>query len=84
MFARYGGACTCCGEAGVDFLTIDHINEDGAAHRRALSKSTGRDLGGVHFYEWLVRERFPRGFQVLCWNCNISKHLNKGVCSHAC
>ncbi len=24
----------------------------------------------------------PEGFQVLCWNCNLGKYYNGGVCPH--
>lgn len=37
-FAAYGGAvCACCGERIPDFLTIDHIDGDGADHRRKIA-----------------------------------------------
>ena len=28
--------CQCCGENHYEFLTIDHINGDGAKHRREI------------------------------------------------
>jgi hypothetical protein len=28
--------CACCGESLIGFLTLDHINGDGAQHRKAL------------------------------------------------
>jgi hypothetical protein len=31
VFAHYGEQCACCGESERLFLTIDHINNDGAA-----------------------------------------------------
>ena len=30
----YGSKCSCCGESESRFLTFDHINNDGAEHRR--------------------------------------------------
>ena len=30
---HYGRACSCCGETEPAFLTIDHVNNDGAEHR---------------------------------------------------
>jgi hypothetical protein len=75
VFRNYGGAtCSCCGETERDFLTIDHINEDGARHRREVVRSGA-------FYQWLKSHNFPPGFQVLCWNCNHSKHFH-GECVH--
>jgi predicted RNA-binding Zn-ribbon protein involved in translation (DUF1610 family) len=73
----YGGKCACCGESQVVFLTIDHINNDGAKHRREIGKPSGSN-----FYSWLNRQYYPEGFQVLCWNCNAGKQLNEGICPH--
>jgi len=73
----YGGQCACCGETRRMFLTIDHVNNDGAEHRRQIGgKSATRIL------RWLCENGYPPGFQVLCWNCNHAKHLNGGVCPH--
>ncbi len=81
VFAAYGGyKCVCCGEVEKAFLTIDHINNDGANHRRSLTGK--RHSAGYHTYIWLVKNRFPEGFQVLCMNCNHGKRMNKGICPH--
>lgn len=74
---RYGGKCACCGEAEPEFLAIDHINNDGAEHRREI----GIKGGGTMFYQWLVKNNFPNGFQVLCFNCNFAKSQSGG-CPH--
>lgn len=73
-----GGAnkCECCGEATFEFLTIDHINSDGNIHRKSINLR-----GGHHFYHWLIKNNYPSGFQVLCSNCNIAKHIH-GTCPH--
>ena len=75
----YGGACACCGTDHLDFLTIDHIDGRGAEHRTHLFGDRG--MSGVHFYRWLHKNGMPTGFQVLCFNCNVSKHLG-GICAH--
>ncbi len=37
IYKAYGGyVCTCCGETRELFLTLDHINNDGAEHRKQL------------------------------------------------
>jgi len=64
--------CACCHEKQIEFLTIDHINNDGQAHRKTLT--TG-------FYQWIKNNNFPKGFQVLCMNCNWAKSLF-GKCPH--
>lgn len=74
-FDHYGGKCACCGEDEIDFLAIDHIHNDGAEHRRSTNCS------GSRMYSWLKNNDYPEGFQVLCHNCNFSKHLH-GVCIH--
>jgi hypothetical protein len=65
--------CACCGESVLEFLSIDHINNDGALHRR--------QLGNKNLYRWLAENHYPAGFQVLCYNCNRGKIYN-GVCPH--
>lgn len=80
-FAAYGGyVCACCGETEKKFLTLDHINNDGAAFRRAMYGN--RNAAGLVTYAWLARKGFPAGYQVLCMNCNHGKRMNNGVCPH--
>lgn len=84
VFNAYGGMkCACCGETEESFLTLDHINNDGADHRRELSGKSGkvRGLPGT-IYSWAKRNNFPPVFQVLCMNCNFSKFRNGGFCAH--
>jgi coproporphyrinogen III oxidase len=72
---HYGGRCACCGEATREFLEIDHINGGGNKHRREIK------CFGNKFYDWLIKNDFPEGFQVLCSNCNMSKG-RYGYCPH--
>lgn len=77
VIEAYGGVCTCCGISEPVFLTIDHIHNDGAAHRRELTKSGKKDI-----YRVLKAEGYPKDrFQLLCYNCNCAKQHN-GVCPH--
>lgn len=66
--------CACCGEKELAFLTIDHIKGGGNKHKKRIGK-------GILFYRWLKRNNYPKGFQVLCMNCNWGKYI-KGVCPH--
>jgi len=70
---HYGHVCACpgCKITDFDFLTIDHIEGNGAAHRK--------ELGGQWVYTWLIANNFPPGFQLLCYNCNCAKK-NKPAC----
>jgi len=77
VFSYYGDKCACCGERELTFLTIDHINNDGHLHRRNKISTSHQNI-----YGWLVRNNFPDGFQVLCFNCNVGKHINGGICPH--
>jgi hypothetical protein len=80
VYEAYGGAfCACCGEDNYKFLSIDHINNNGAEHRRQLK---GKTRSTKHMCSWLIKNNFPSGFQVLCANCNWGKHANKGICPH--
>lgn len=70
----YGGRCACCGDTFLARLTIDHVNNDGAEHRRSLSNEAA-------LYQQLLNKGFPPGFQVLCASCNLAKHV-AGYCPH--
>lgn len=34
---HYGAKCSCCGETEVCFLTIEHLENDGMAHRKKFN-----------------------------------------------
>lgn len=74
-FTAYGGKCQCCGESNRKMLSIDHVNGDGKAHRKALA---GRNL-----HDALKRDGYPQdGYRLLCFNCNIASFRNGGICPH--
>jgi hypothetical protein len=80
-FAAYGGyKCVCCGETEPSFLTLDHINNDGASFRRKITGK--RTSAGYPTYIWLAKNGYPPTVQVLCMNCNHGKRMNNGVCPH--
>lgn len=82
VYAAYGGAfCACCGESNLLFLTIDHTNNDGAAHRAEIWGKS-RNGSGSALCGWLKKHGFPPGYQVLCYNCNCGKQRNGGTCPH--
>lgn len=68
--------CACCGESNMAFLTLDHINNDGAEHRRKIGRGFYQTL------TWIKQNNFPEGFQVLCYNCNQAKKTHGGNCPH--
>lgn len=78
VFDAYGGPiCVCCGETVMQFLTLDHIYNNGAEERAIL----GHHGYGSAFYSLLKRSGYPPGYQVLCMNCNFAKG-HYGECPH--
>ncbi len=73
VYDHYGHSCACCGETTYEFLTIDHINGGGFKHRK--------EIGSSGICNWLIKNNFPEGFQVLCYNCNCAKGFY-GQCPH--
>lgn len=68
-------SCKCCNENTYDLLTIDHINNDGKAHRKELKSH--------YMYRWLIKNNYPKGFQVLCMNCNWGRAQQPDkICPH--
>lgn len=64
----YGGQCSCCGETEFAFLTLEHVNNDGAVHRARLK--TG---GGEAVWRDLRDRGWPQeGYTILCWNCHMA------------
>lgn len=81
-FAAYGGKCACCGETEPTFLTLDHVNNDGADWRRMVFRQTGNFGAGLPTYRWCALNGYPPIFQILCWNCQHGKRYNGGICPH--
>lgn len=75
---HYGPFCKCCGEDNTRFLTIDHINNDGAKQRKE-NKVTST---GYKYYTWIIKNNYPEDLQILCYNCNCGRQLNSGICPH--
>ncbi len=66
--------CSCCGFAEIDGLTIDHIEG-----RKKWNHD--KTMGSNRLYDWLKKNKFPIGFQVLCCNCNFAKRDTR-ICPH--
>lgn len=69
-------SCACCGEDEINFLSLDHIDGGGTQERKKLNSR-----GGNSFFFYLKKLGFPKGFQVLCHNCNMAKGIYK-TCPH--
>jgi hypothetical protein len=74
LFAIYGDVCACCGESNKRFLTLDHIASDG--FRERLDKSY------FNLFEDAILVPDFAKFQILCYNCNMGRAKNGGICPH--
>jgi len=61
----FNGKCNKCGENNIDYLCVDHINDDGSKKRK-----NGEHLS---IYTKLKLGMSKEGLQVLCLNCNGEK-----------
>ena len=73
VLEAYGMECVLCGFDDPRALQIDHVNNDGAEMRQ----EKGRSFSGTPFYSFLVKEKFPEGYQTLCANCNTIKEYER-------
>jgi hypothetical protein len=77
-----GGRCRCCGEREPEFLTIDHVRGGGFK----VKNKHGFRRNEVYYWEIYRAMRAGRSvskkYQLLCSNCNLSKHFGGGVCAH--
>ncbi len=68
---KYGGKCACCGEANIAFLTISR-----GKNNEAKTQIKGSQIG-----VWLKQNNYPKGFRILCSNCNYAIAFY-GKCPH--
>lgn len=68
IYSKHKMCCELCGEDDIDVLTIDHINGGGHKHRQQIKQD---------FYWWLVKNNFPSGYRILCFNCNWRERLRR-------
>lgn len=74
VIEHYGSSCACCGETEYMFLTIEHRNGNGSAHRKRV--------GASNVPHDIIKNGYPEEYEVLCYNCNCGKNINKGICPH--
>jgi hypothetical protein len=67
--------CSCCGEMHPDFLSLDHVQDDGAEHRR-------KNVNCQQIMRQARREGWDKTkWDCLCMNCNFAKG-HYGGCPH--
>ena len=72
--------CNCCGQnSHMDFLAIDHIagikQMDSEPELVKLGYSSKLEYMGL--LKFIIENNFPKGFQILCTNCNVAKGMKK-------
>lgn len=72
--SQYGTSCSVCGFDDIRALQIDHIADNGNVERMSLG---GQNFSGWRFYEYLKKMDWPEGYQTLCANHNMIKHLGE-------
>jgi hypothetical protein len=83
VLTHYGkdGKLQCCWPGcevtDIDMLTLDHLLDNGAEHRKALSTTGQRNTGSSQIYNEAIANDFPPLFQTLCWNHQWKKQLSK-------
>jgi hypothetical protein len=70
-FAHYGSKCKC-GFSDTRALSIDHID--------GFSQLWPGQRRGYALYLWLIKHKFPKGFQLLCMNCQWIKRFENREC----
>jgi len=67
-YSKGSPKCKRCGETMIDFLNMDHI---------IPRKEHGHSMafGSDRLQKWLLRKKFPPGYQILCWTCNMIKQF---------
>ena len=72
FFEHYGSECAICGESNKYNLTVDHIHDDGAKHRKIVGDNTTLVILDLKKQNW------PTDYvQTLCYNCNNKKKMLK-------
>lgn len=70
---KMGGQCSCCGENNSRFLTVEHLDNTGKEERQGT-------YNPIRMLKRAINGDFEAG--LLCFNCNIGKSINGGVCPH--
>ena len=64
--------CASCNESEPEFLCVDHLEGGGRKHRSEMGN--GHQVSSVNGFLKIMKDPDKGKYQVLCWNCNYSKH----------
>ena len=76
--------CRCCGEKSHnEFLALDHIagKKEMDSEPELVKLGYSSSLKSLPLLTWIIKNNFPKGFQILCHNCNMAKGFY-GKCPH--
>lgn len=73
VIQHYGSRCVCCGTRRIEFLLMRPAQGNELAHAMKKIKTT--------LPWWLKKHGYPKGYRVLCYNCDMSIKLY-GYCPH--
>jgi hypothetical protein len=78
--------CNCCRlNSHIEFLSVDHIagKKQMDSEPDLVKIGYSSDFQTSSLLRWLKRNDFPKGFQILCHNCNFAKgHSKDNKCPH--
>jgi len=72
--------CNCCGQKShVDFLAVDHIagKKEMDSEPELVKLGYSSKLTSFRLRKFILENNFPKGFQILCTNCNFAKGMTK-------
>jgi hypothetical protein len=72
--------CRCCGEnSNMEFLALDHIlgRYEMNSIPELVKIGYSSKLKNRPLLVWIKNNNFPKGFQILCHNCNMAKGNSK-------
>lgn len=68
-YSKGKNCCELCGNIDMDVLSIDHINGGGRQHLREIKRTS--------LTEWLITNKLPDGYRILCMNCQFKERKRK-------
>jgi len=73
IFDILGNKCVSCGETNLNFLTLDHIHNDGYLDKTKNGSSLTKTFIRKYRKSGWPIEEIKQKFQILCYNCNSAK-----------
>ena len=70
--------CACCGlKDHIDFFALDHIagRKEMDSEPELVKLGYSSKLLSGNLRRWIIENNYPKGFQILCHNCNTAKGL---------